>query len=241
LRRYVHLGTGNYHPRTAKLYTDFGLFTSNEEIGSDVNDIFMQLTGLGKASKLNHLLQSPFTLHHKMMESIRAEASHARAGKKAFIVAKMNSLLEPQIISALYDASKAGVKIDLIVRGVCALRPGIPGVSENIRVRSIIGRFLEHSRIFHFYNGGAQDIYLSSADWMQRNFFRRVEVCFPVLDAKLKKRVIKEGLEPYLKDNCQAWEMDAEGNYRRKCPRSGSKIACAQMQLMQELSQPQKG
>lgn len=241
LRRYVHLGTGNYHPRTAKLYTDFGLFTSNEEIGSDVNDIFMQLTGLGKASKLNHLLQSPFTLHCKMMESIRTEASHARAGKKAFIVAKMNSLLEPQIISALYDASKAGVKIDLIVRGVCALRPGIPGVSENIRVRSIIGRFLEHSRIFHFYNGGAHDIYLSSADWMQRNFFRRVEVCFPVLDAKLKKRVIKEGLEPYLKDNCQAWEMDAEGNYRRKCPRSGSKIACAQMQLMQELSQPLKG
>jgi polyphosphate kinase len=186
-------------------------------------------------------LQSPFTLHREMMKSIRIEASHARAGKKAFIVAKMNSLLEPQIISALYDASKAGVKIDLIVRGVCALRPGIPGISENIRVRSIIGRFLENSRIFHFYNGGAHDIYLSSADWMQRNFFRRVEVCFPVLDAKLKRRVIKEGLEPYLKDNCQAWEMDAEGNYRRKCPRSGSKVICAQAQLMQDLSQPLKG
>jgi polyphosphate kinase len=241
LRRYIHLGTGNYHPRTAKLYTDFGLFTCNEQIGSDVNDVFMQLTGLGKASSLNYLLQSPFTLHREMMAAIRTEASHARAGKKAFIVAKMNSLLEPEIISALYDASRAGVKIDLIVRGVCALRPGIPGVSENIRVRSIIGRFLEHSRIFHFYNGGARDIYLSSADWMQRNFFRRVEACFPVLDAKLKKRVIKEGLEPYLKDNCQAWEMDAEGNYRHKNPRSGSKIVCAQTQLMQELAQPLKG
>ena len=240
LRRYIHLGTGNYHPRTAKLYTDFGLFTCNEEIGSDVNDIFMQLTGLGKASKLNHLLQSPFTLHREMMTAIHAEASHARAGKKASIVAKMNSLLEPEIISALYDASRAGVKIDLIVRGVCALRPGIPGVSENIRVRSVIGRFLEHTRIFHFYNGGAHDIYLSSADWMQRNFFRRIEVCFPVLDAKLKKRVIKEGLEPYLKDNCQAWEMDAEGNYRRKYLRSGSKSVCAQAQLLQELAQPLK-
>jgi polyphosphate kinase len=240
LRRYVHLSTGNYHPRTAKLYTDFGLFTCNEEIGSDVNEVFMQLTGLGKAGKLNHLLQSPFTLHAKMLAAIRTEAQHARAGRKAFIVAKMNALLEPQIISALYEASRAGVKIDLIVRGVCALRPGIPGVSDNIRVRSVIGRFLEHSRIFHFYNDGAHDIYLSSADWMQRNFFRRVEVGFPVLDAKLKKRVIKEGLEPYLKDNCQAWEMDADDHYRRRSPRSGCKIACAQMQLMQALSPQQK-
>ena len=240
LRRYIHLGTGNYHPRTAKLYTDFGLFTCNEKIGEDVNDVFLQLTGLGKASSLHHLLQSPFTLHREMMKAIRAEANHAQAGKKAFIVAKMNSLLEPQIISALYDASKAGVKIDLIIRGVCALRPGIPGISENIRVRSIIGRFLEHSRIFYFYNSGAHNVYLSSADWMQRNFFRRVEVCFPVLDARLKKRVIREGLEPYLKDNCQAWEMDAEGKYRRKSSRKGSKVVCAQAQLMQVLAQPHK-
>ncbi len=240
LRRYLHLGTGNYHPRTAKLYTDFGLFTCNEQIGSDVNDIFMQLTGLGKASKLNHLLQSPFTLHSGMMEAVHRETAHARAGRKAFVVAKMNALLEPEIISALYEASKAGVRIDLIIRGVCALRPGIPGLSENIRVRSVIGRFLEHSRIFYFYNDGAHDVHLSSADWMQRNFFRRVEACFPILDAKLKKRVIKEGLEPYLKDNCQGWEMDADGNYRRKCPRSGSKALCAQIQLLQALSQPLK-
>ncbi|MDD5241034.1 MAG: polyphosphate kinase 1 [Sulfuricella sp.] len=238
LRRYVHLGTGNYHPRTAKLYTDFGLFTCDEKIGSDVNDVFLQLTGMGKAGKLTHLLQSPFTLHSKMMAAIEAEAANARAGKKAFIVAKMNALLEPQIISALYDASIAGVKIDLIVRGVCALRPGIPGISENIRVRSVIGRFLEHSRIFHFCNGGAHAVYLSSADWMQRNFFRRVEVCFPVLDAKLKKRVIKEGLEPYLRDNSHAWEMDSEGNFRRKKPRG--KVVSAQLQLLQELSQPVK-
>ncbi|HUW50131.1 MAG TPA: polyphosphate kinase 1 [Sulfuricella sp.] len=238
LRRYVHLGTGNYHPRTAKLYTDFGLFTCNEKIGSDVNDVFLQLTGMGKAGKLTHLLQSPFTLHSKMMAAIQAEAANARAGKKAFIVAKMNALLEPQIISALYEASKAGVRIDLIVRGVCALRPGIPGLSENIRVRSVIGRFLEHTRIFHFCNDGAHNVYLSSADWMQRNFFRRVEVCFPVLDAKLKRRVIKEGLEPYLRDNSHAWEMDAEGNFRRRKPRG--KTVSAQLQLLQELSQPQK-
>ena len=238
LRRYVHLGTGNYHPRTAKLYTDFGLFTCNDEIGSDVNDIFVQLTGLGKASKLNHLLQSPFSLHPGMMEMIRREAEHARAGKKAAIIAKMNSLLEPQIISALYEASQAGVKIDLVVRGACALRPGIPGVSENIRVRSVIGRFLEHSRIFYFWNDGEQPLYMSSADWMQRNFFRRVETCFPVLDPKLKRRVIKEGLEYYLADNVQSWEMTAGGVFERKQPRRGTKHHCAQRELLAELAKP---
>ncbi len=237
LRRYVHLGTGNYHPRTAKLYTDFGLFTCNDEIGSDVNDIFVQLTGLGKATKLHHLLQSPFSLHPAMMNMVRREAEHARAGKKAQIVAKMNSLLEPQIISALYEASEAGVKIDLIVRGVCALRPGILGVSENIRVRSVIGRFLEHSRIFYFYNDGEQTLYMSSADWMQRNFFRRVETCFPVLDPKLKKRVIKEGLDYYLSDNTQSWEMNAGGVFERKAPRRGAKHHCAQVELLAELAQ----
>ncbi len=238
LRRYVHLGTGNYHPRTAKLYTDFGLFTCNDEIGSDVNDIFVQLTGLGKASKLNHLLQSPFSLHPGMMDMIRREAEHARAGKKAHIIAKMNSLLEPQIISALYEASQAGVKIDLVVRGVCALRPGIPGVSENIRVRSVIGRFLEHSRIFYFWNDGEQPLYMSSADWMQRNFFRRVETCFPVLDPKLKKRVIKEGLEYYLSDNVQSWDMNAGGVFERKPPRRGTRHHCAQQELLAELAKP---
>jgi polyphosphate kinase len=221
LRRYVHLGTGNYHPRTTKLYTDFGLFTCNDEMCDDVNDVFGQLTGLGKAGQLMYLWQSPFSLHEQLLRAVRAETEHARAGRRASIIAKMNSLLEPRIIAALYEASSAGVKIDLVVRGVCALRPGIAGVSENIRVRSLVGRFLEHSRIFYFYNDGRQNVYLSSADWMDRNFFRRIEACFPVLDPRLKKRVINEGLKPCLRDNCQAWEMDAAGNYRRRTPRRG--------------------
>ena len=215
LTRYVHLATGNYHSRTARHYTDFGLFTCNEEIGSDVSEVFMQLTGLGKALKLKHLLQSPFTLHQRTVKMIQSEARHAREGKKARIIAKMNALLEPEIIAALYDASQSGVKIDLIVRGVCALRPGVAGVSENIRVRSVLGRFLEHSRIFYFYNGGAEDVYLSSADWMDRNFFRRIEVCFPVLNKKLKKRVIREGLQPFVERNSDVWEMQADGHYRK--------------------------
>ncbi|MDP2239147.1 MAG: polyphosphate kinase 1 [Burkholderiales bacterium] len=224
LRRYVHLSTGNYHPRTARLYTDFGLFTCNEEIGVDVSDVFMQLTGLGKASKLKHLWQSPFTLHKRTLRAIQNEAQHAQAGRKAQIIAKMNALLEPEIIAALYDASRAGVQIDLIVRGVCALRPGVPGVSDNIRVRSIIGRFLEHTRVFYFHNDGAQDVHLASADWMDRNFFRRVEISFPVLDPGLKQRVIDEGLKPYLEDNSQAWEMDQQGQYRPKSPQRGKPL-----------------
>ena len=237
LRRYVHLGTGNYHPRTAKLYTDFGMFTSNEEVCADVNEVFMQLTGLGKASKLRHLWQSPFTLHINVLEAIRNETKLAKEGKRAYIIAKMNSLLEPEIITALYEASQAGVKIDLIVRGVCALRPGVAGLSENITVLSIIGRFLEHTRIFYFRNDLAHNVYLSSADWMDRNFFRRIEVCFPILDEKLKKRVLEEGLKSYLKDNVQAWEMDCNGFWHRKSAgRSASN--CAQNSLLQELGQP---
>jgi polyphosphate kinase len=213
LRRYVHLGTGNYHPRTAKLYTDFGLFTCNDEITADVNDVFIQLTGLGRATKLKHLWQAPFTLHKNILRAIHAETAHAEAGRAARIIAKMNALLEPDVIAALYEASKAGVQIDLIVRGVCALRPGIAGKSENIRVRSIVGRFLEHSRVFYFSNDGKDDVYLSSADWMGRNFFGRVEVSFPVLDAKLKRRVIDEGLTAYLESDAQAWLMDQNGAY----------------------------
>jgi polyphosphate kinase len=214
LRRYVHLSTGNYHSRTATLYTDFGLFTCNEEICSDVSEVFMQLTGLGKAIKLKHLWQSPFTLHQRFMKAIQTETRHAAAGRKARIIAKMNALLEPEIIAALYEASQAGVKIDLIVRGVCALRPGIPGISDNIHVRSILGRFLEHTRVFYFHNGGAEDVYLSSADWMDRNFFRRIEVCFPVLEPRLKKRVIREGLRPFLARDIEAWDMDSTGQYK---------------------------
>ena len=222
LRRYVHVATGNYHARTATLYTDFGLLTCNEEICADVNEVFMQLTGLGKASKLKHLLQAPFTLHQRIIKAIQNEARHAAAGRKGRIIARMNALLEPEIIATLYAASQAGVTIDLIVRGVCALRPGLPGISENIRVRSVLGRFLEHSRVFYFFNDGAEDVYLSSADWMDRNFFRRIEICFPVLDARLKKRVIREGLSAYLSRDVEAWEMDANGQDRFRKGKRGA-------------------
>ena len=233
LRRYVHVATGNYHPRTARLYTDFGLFTANEAICDDVSEAFKQLTGLGRAQKLNHLWMSPFTLHENIMAAVRREAKNARAGKPARIIAKMNSLLEPLVIEALYAASQAGVKIDLIVRGVCALRPGIPGLSDNIRVRSVIGRLLEHHRIFYFLNGGADDVYLSSADWMERNFFRRIELCVPILEPKLKARVIREGLRAYLADNSNAWEMNADGEYHRK---KGRMHRSAQEQLLASLA-----
>ncbi|MFN6961576.1 MAG: polyphosphate kinase 1 [Rhodocyclaceae bacterium] len=233
-RRYVHLGTGNYHPRTTRFYTDFGLLTCHEEITADVNEIFKQLTGLGKAVSLAHLWQAPFTLHDNMLAAIETEMEIAKAGRKAQIIAKMNALLEPQIIEALYAASQAGVKIDLIVRGVCCLRPGVPGLSENIRVRSVIGRFLEHHRIFYFHADGAQRLYLGSADWMERNFFRRIEVCFPVLDPKLRRRVIKEGLRAYLADNCQAWDMDSDGGYHIRPSRRVR--TCAQELLLSELA-----
>lgn len=214
LRCYVHVATGNYHTRTARLYTDFGLFTCDQAMTADVNDMFMQLTGLGRANALRRLWQAPFTLHDRVLAAIRNETAHAAAGRKAVIIAKMNALVEPAVIEALYEASKAGVQIDLVVRGVCALRPGVPGVSEHIRVRSIIGRFLEHTRVFYFLNEGKEDVYLSSADWMGRNFFGRVEICFPVLDAALKQRVIDEGLTPYL-DDARAWIMDHSGHYQR--------------------------
>jgi polyphosphate kinase len=232
LRRYVHLGTGNYHSRTATMYTDFGLLTCNEGIAADVNDIFIQLTGLGQAGELNHLWQSPFTMHKNMLAAIRREAQAAAAGQPAGISAKMNALLEPEIIAALYEASSAGVKIDLIVRGVCALRPGVPGQSENIRVRSIIGRFLEHHRVFWFHSTG--EVYLASADWMDRNFFRRIETAFPILDPKLKKRVINESIKACLADNVQAWEMDSDGRYQRRSPRRARSFA-AQTVLMEQL------
>jgi len=236
MRRYVHLSTGNYHSSTARSYTDFGLLTSNEELCSDVSDVFMQLTGLGKASRTKHLWQSPFTLHRNSIKAIQNEARIAAGGGKARIIAKMNALLEPEIIAALYAASQAGVVIDLIVRGVCALRPGVPGISENIRVRSILGRFLEHSRVFYFYNGGAEDVYLSSADWMDRNFCGRIEVCFPVIERRLKKRVIREGLMPFLAAGIEAWDMDAAGNYARRRGKSGRR-GRPQTLLIEEFSE----
>jgi polyphosphate kinase len=218
LRRYVHLGTGNYNPKTARAYTDWSYMTSNAEIGEDVHALFQQLTGLGRATKLKKLLQTPFGLYERLLELIENEAKAARAGKKARIVAKMNSLIEPGLIRALYDASESGVPIDLIVRGICSLRPGLKGVSENIRVRSILGRFLEHHRMFHFYAGGEEIVLASSADWMPRNLFRRVEIAFPIEGRKLAARAIAEGLTTYLEDNTQAWEMESDGRYRRLTP-----------------------
>ena len=235
LRRYAHLATGNYHPRTARQYTDFGLLTSKEEICSDVNEVFKQLTGLGRSSRMKHLWLSPFTLHKRVVAAVRNEVRLAKEGKPTRIMAKMNALLESDLIEELYAASQAGVQIDLIIRGVCALRPGVAGLSENIRVRSVVGRFLEHTRIFYFQNEGAEDVYLSSADWMDRNFFRRIELAFPVLDPALKQRVIGEGLRAYLDDSSQAWSMNSEGAYEPPAPKRG-KPRMVQEELLRTLA-----
>jgi polyphosphate kinase len=217
IRRYCHLGTGNYHPRTARQYTDYGLFTCNDEVGQDVHELFLQLTSLTQTPKLNRLIQSPFGMHETFIAKLDREAAHARAGRPARVIVKMNALVEQQSIEALYRASCAGVKVDLIVRGVCALRPGVPGASENIRVRSIVGRFLEHSRAFYFENGGQPELYCASADWMERNFFRRVEVAFPVQRASHRQRIL-EDLTRYLDDNSQAWRLLPDGRYERVSP-----------------------
>ncbi|KQY51361.1 polyphosphate kinase [Lysobacter sp. Root494] len=215
LRRYVHMGTGNYHSGTARVYTDFGLLTADADIGSDVHQIFQQISGLAPVIRLKRLLQSPFTLHAGVLKRIDRETKHAQAGKPARIVAKMNALNEPQVIRALYQASQAGVQIDLIVRGACTLRPGVPGVSDNIRVRSIVGRFLEHHRVYWFANDGTPDLFCSSADWLERNLLRRVETAFPLIDPALSNRVFDEALANYLADNVSAWELRSDGSYQR--------------------------
>ena len=232
LRRYVHLGTGNYHAGTARAYTDLGLITADPEIGNDVHQIFQQLSGLAPAIRLGRLLQSPFTLLPGILERIGREAAHARAGREARIVAKMNALNEPQVVRALYAASQAGVQVDLVVRGACTLRPGVPGVSENIRVRSIVGRFLEHSRVYWFANDGRPDLFCASADWLERNLLRRVETCFPVLDPALAARVREEALDNYLADNCNAWRLDPDGRYERIAPGADEAPHSAQMALL---------
>ena len=234
LRRYAHLGTGNYHPRTAKLYTDFGLLTSDEQLTADMHLVFQQLTGTGKQIALSQLWQSPFTMQEEIIKHIRNETRAAKAGKKALIIAKMNALLEPSVIQELYRASQAGVKIDLIVRGVCALMPGVPRLSENIKVRSIIGRFLEHHRIYYFYANGSEKVYLSSADWMDRNLYRRVEVAFPITNPEIKARVISEGLKTLLQDNRAAWVMESQGHYHKI--KSKSKQAfVGQLELLKKI------
>ena len=234
LARYVHLGTGNYHTRTARLYTDYGFFSCDAELGEDVQRVFQQLTAMGKAGRLKKILQSPFTLHSTMLEHIDQEIANAKKGKPAGIYAKMNSLIEPQVIEALYRASVAGVRVELIVRGICALRPQVKGVSENIRVRSIIGRFLEHTRVFCFEHAGDRVVYLSSADWMGRNFFSRIETCFPIEDEHLKARVFSESIETYLEDNAQSWELQADGSYVRRKAKQDRRAA--QELLLSKLS-----
>ncbi len=231
LRNYVHLGTGNYHPKTARLYTDYGLFSCNKELGEDVRRIFVQLTSLGKVTKLHKLLQSPFTLHDGLLAKIEREIENKNQGKSAKIIIKVNAVVEEQLIQALYRASQAGVQVKLIVRGVCCLRPGIAGVSENIEVRSIIGRFLEHTRVYAFDNDGKWEVYGASADLMNRNMFSRVETCFPVENKKLHDRILKD-LDCYLKDNTQAWILQNDSSYIQAKPKEGEAPYLVQQELL---------
>ena len=240
LRPYAHLGTGNYHPRTTRQYTDFGLLTADPAICTDVNEVFMHITSLAKAGRMRRLLLAPFTMHRRVVEMIRRETRHAQAGKPARIVAKMNALLEEGVIRALYAASQAGVVIDLIVRGACALRPGVRGLSERIRVRSILGRFLEHHRVWFFANAGTPDVWLASADWMGRNLFRRIEVAFPVRDAVLRKRVVEEALSACLADTRDAWELEPDGSWVKLAPRGRAHARSAQHELLVAMRQPEE-
>ena len=230
LRRYVHVGTGNYHINNARLYTDYSLLTSDTVIGEDVHRIFQQLTGLSSELPLQKLLHAPFTLRAKLVEMIEQEAERARNGEEAWIIAKMNSLTEASVIKALYRASQSGVQIQLIIRGICSLRPGLPEISENIEVRSIVGRFLEHHRCYIFSGGGNERYYIASADWMDRNLHRRVEVCCPITDTDLQKR-LKYEMGLYLKKTKKTWSMNSDGSYSR-LPNKGME---AQEKLMREL------
>ena len=219
IRRYVHIGTGNYNSRTARLYTDFGILTCHPEIGADVSEVFNLLTGFSRQRDYRRLIVAPATLKDRFLDLIHREADHARAGRPARIMAKMNALQSPEIINALYDASNAGVEIDLIVRGICCLRPGVPGLSERIRVVSVIGRFLEHSRLYYFLNAGDEEYYIGSADWMPRNLERRVEVVVPIVDRALHHRLASL-MRVYLSDGRQGWDLQPDGSYVQRTPRS---------------------
>ncbi|MCW0202538.1 MAG: polyphosphate kinase 1 [Rhodanobacter thiooxydans] len=234
LARYAHLGTGNYHTGNARVYTDYSLLTSDEALCEDVHKLFSQLTGMGKVLHMKKLLHAPFTLKKTLLELIARESAHAAAGKPAQILIKVNALTEPKVIRALYKASIAGVQVDLIVRGICCLRPGVAGVSENIRVRSIIGRFLEHSRVYWFANDGEPQLYLSSADLMERNLDRRVETAFPIDGKKLQHRV-RQALELYLTDNASASLLQPDGEYLRLSPAAGEPVRNVQVELMEKL------
>jgi len=236
LRHYAHLGTGNYHAKTAKLYTDYSLMTANDALCEDVHKVFQQLSGMGKPRKIHTLLHAPFTLHKTLVEMIEREASLAESGKKARLVIKCNAMTESKLIRALYRASQAGVTCDLIIRGMCCLRPGIPGISDNIRVRSIIGRFLEHTRVYYFHNDGKHEVWCSSADAMERNMFHRVETCFPLFDKKVAQQVRKD-LDTYLLDNCQSWDLDTAGQYHLRDPGDAEPISAQETLLYAYASQ----
>ncbi|GAB4459542.1 MAG: polyphosphate kinase 1 [Elainellaceae cyanobacterium] len=235
LRRYVHIGTGNYNPKTARLYTDLGLLTCREDLGADVTELFNALTGYSRQQTYRKLLVAPTNLRDRLLDLIHREREAARAGRHARIVAKMNALVDPPLIAALYDASQAGVQIDLIVRGICCLRPGLAGVSDRIRVISIVGRFLEHSRIFYFHNGGAEEVYIGSADWMPRNLDRRVEAVTLIDDEAIAKD-LQEILGILLADNRQAWELQPDGSYRQRHPATPDAVQSAQ-QILMEMAQ----
>ncbi|MFB2881769.1 polyphosphate kinase 1 [Floridanema aerugineum] len=235
IRRYVHIGTGNYNPKTAGLYTDLGLLSCREELGADLTDLFNYLTGYSRQRSYRSLLVAPVNLRDRMVALIHREIEHCQNGRSGRIVAKMNALVDPQIIAKLYEASRAGVEIDLIIRGICCLRPGLPDVSENIRVISIIGRFLEHSRIFYFQNGGQEQVYIGSADWMNRNLNRRVEAVTPVEDLNLAKD-LQEILGIMLSDNRQAWELQSDGSYVQRRPSDNLQEQSAQKTLMEMAS-----
>lgn len=232
IKRYVHLGTGNYHATNAKIYTDYGLLTGDDDICEDVHKVFQELTGMGKMAKLKKLFHAPFTLHAQLIDLIQQEIENSKAGKKAHIMIKVNALTEAQLIHALYKASQAGVQVDLIIRSICCLRPQVKGLSENIRVRSIVGRYLEHTRVYYFYNDGDAKLYCASADWMGRNLFSRIETCFPIEDKKLKKLIIEDGLNNYLKDNRRAWELQADGIWKQCQPKPNQAVHIAQRYLM---------
>jgi polyphosphate kinase len=236
LVRYSHLGTGNYHHATTSVYTDYGYLSSSKRLGEDVHKLFLQLTSLTRADDMTRMLASPFSLFDALLAKIRREAAFATDGKRARIILKVNSLNEPQLIDALYEASQAGVQIDLILRGICSLRPGVKDLSENIQVRSIVGRFLEHSRVYYFLNDGKEEFYCSSADLMDRNMFRRNESCFEIRQKAMKEQIWHD-LELFLADNCQAWELSADGSYTRLSPGKDERI-CAQETFLEELAAP---
>jgi polyphosphate kinase len=236
MRRYVHIGTGNYNKLTAQIYTDLGLFTARADFGHDASQLFNFLTGFSKRTRYKRLTPAPFSLHERIIALIDREAEKAREGKPSSILAKMNSLVDPSAIRALYRASQAGVPITLAIRGICCLRPGVPGVSDNIFVSSVVGRFLEHSRAFSFGVGDEEEMYISSADWMPRNFYRRVELMVPILDEKAREKIRQEVFEPLQRDNCRARDLGSDGLYSRRIAPSGEAAYDAQQALIDRLA-----